>query len=288
MPPMVLRALALLAVLAAATTAAAAEPPTPRAGDVSRARAEAMGNAFRAVSTSNEALFFNLAGMAMARRYALDGAYALNPGSDLRQLSFSVVDSKTSPIAAGAAYTNLRGDGLDGRVKGSIANLGIAVPLGGFGALGFGGKYLSFDRPDPTTAVTADVGLLVRLAGSLTAGAAAYNVIDVGSAEAPFGAGAGLSYGDDTSWRLAGDVALDLSRKDRTPATLAVGGEYLVAGAVPLRVGFHRDVDASRTHVSAGLGFVTPTFGADFAFVQGLDPDVPSDRTFSFTLELFL
>jgi hypothetical protein len=247
-----------------------------------------MGNAFRAVATSNEAIFYNLAGMAVARRYALDGSYALNPASDLRRLSFSVVDSKTSPIAAGAAYTNLRGEGLEGRVKGSVANVGIAVPLGGFGALGFGGKYLSFDRPDPTSAVTMDAGLLVRLAGSLSAGVAAYNLIDVGSAEAPFGAGAGLSYGDDTSWRVAGDVALDLSRQDRTPATLAVGGEYLVAGAVPLRVGFHRDVAGSLNHVSGGIGFVGPTYGADFAYVQGLDPDVPSDRTFSFTLELFL
>lgn len=279
----------LTVVLAlAAPPAAARELPTPGAGDVSRARALAMGGAFRAVATSNDAIFSNLAGMAIGRRYALDGNFTLNPASDLRQWSASVVDSKTSAIAAGAAYTSIRGEGFEGDARGSMVNLGIAVPLAAFGALGFGGKYLSFSSPDPTHAITADVGLLIRLAGRLTAGAIAYNVIDIDSTEAPFGAGFGLSYGDDASLRLATDVALDLSRKDATPATLHAGGEYFVAGGLPLRLGFRRDVESSKNHVSGGLGFVAPTFGIDLAYVQGLDPEVPSDRTFSFTLGLFL
>lgn len=278
----------LAAVLLSGPAAAVEELPTPGASDLSRARALSLGNAFRAVATSNDALFLNPAGMAAGRKYAVDGSFTLSPATDLRLWSFSVVDSKTSPIAAGAAYSLLRGDGLEGEVKGSVAHLGLAVPLAGFGSLGFGGKYLSFDRPDPTHAITADVGLLVRLAGQLSAGAVATNVIDVKSDEAPFGAGFGLAYGDDVSFRLAGDVAFDLSREDSSPATVHAGGEYFVAGGLPLRVGFRRDVEASRNHVSGGLGFVTPTFGADVAYVQGLDPDLPSDRTFSFTLGLFL
>lgn len=281
-----------VAVLILAASPAAAregrQPPTPGAGDVSRARALALGGAFRAVATSNEAIFLNPAGMAITHRYALDGNFTLDPATELRQWSFSVVDSKTSAIAAGAAYSRIRGEGLEGDARGSMVNLGIAVPFGGFGALGFGGKYLSFESPDSTNAITADVGLLVRLAGRLTAGAVAYNVIDIASTEAPFGLGLGLAYGDDVSFRLAADVVLDLSREDTTPTTLHAGGEYFVAGGLPLRLGFRRDTESSTNHVSGGLGFIAPIFGIDLAYVQGLDPDLPSDRTFSVTLGLFL
>ena len=278
----------LLAALLAGPALAAPEPPTPGAPDLSRARALAMGNAFRAVATSNDAIFLNPAGMAVGQRYAVDGSFTLAPATDARLWSFSVVDSKTSQVAAGAAYSVLRGDGLEGPVKGSASHLGIAVPFAGVGTLGLAGKYLRFDRPDPTNAVTLDVGLLLRLADRLSAGAVATNVIDVRSDEAPFGAGFGLSYGDDASFRLAGDVSLDLSRDDSTPATLHGGAEYLVGGGLPLRVGFRRDVEGARNYLSGGLGLVTPTLGADLAFVQGLDPDRSDDRTFSLTLGLFL
>lgn len=281
-------AVLLLAVLVAAPAGAVEELPTPGAPDLSRARALALGNAFRAVATSNDAIFLNPAGMAVGQRYAVDGSFTLSPAVDGKLWSFSVVDSKTSAIAAGAAYSVLRGDGLEGPVKGSVANLGIAVPLAGIGSLGFGGKYLKFDRPDPSNAVTLDVGLLLRLAGQLSAAAVAYNVIDVRSDEAPFGAGFGLSYGDDVTFRLAGDVTLDLSRDESTPATVHAGAEYFVAGGLPLRIGFRRDVEASENHVSGGLGLVSPGFGVDLAYVQGVEADRSSDRTFSVTLGLYL
>jgi hypothetical protein len=282
------RAIAFLALLLAAPTALGQGLPTPGAEDVSRARSLAMGGAFRAVATSNDAIYLNPAGVAVGQRYALDGNYALNPATDLRHWSVSVVDSKTSLLAAGLSFASLRGTGAEGEVKGSVTHLALGLPMADVGAIGFSGKYLRFDRPDATNAITADLGLLLRLAGRLSAAAVAYNVIDVASTEAPFGAGFGLSYGDDLSFRLAADVALDLSRGDETPATVHAGGEYLLAGVLPVRAGFRRDLDGNVNHLSGGLGFVSPTFGVDAAYVQSLDSEFPTDRTFSFTLQLFL
>jgi hypothetical protein len=282
------RALAFLAVLLAAPVALGQGLSAPGAEDVSRARSLAMGGAYRAVATSNDAIYLNPAGVALGQKYALDGNFALNPETDLRHWSVSVVDSKTTTLAAGLSYTSLRGHGAEGATKGSVTHLALGLPMADVGAIGFSAKYLSFDRPDPTNAITGDVGLLVRLAGRLSAAAVAYNVVDVASTEAPFGAGFGLSYGDDLSFRLAADLALDLSREDDTPATVHAGGEYLLAGVLPVRVGFRRDLDRDVNHVSGGFGFVSPTFGADVAYVQSLDPDLPTDRIFSVTLQFFL
>jgi len=284
-------ALAAIAVAPIRPAAAADLPglPTPSAQDLSGTRAMAMGNAFRAVGTSNEAIYLNPAGMALGTKYEIDLAYAFGRGDDLSRFNGSIVDSKTTRLATGLAYTRLTGDGVQGELSGSIVNLAFGLPLAERVALGFGMKYLGFSDPDRTNAVTGDVGLLVRPADWLSLGAVAYNVIDVNSREAPFRVGGGVAIGTDTSFRLAFDTVADFtSDPDRAALSFHAGGEYLFDGMMAIRAGFmRRDLD-DRNFASAGLGFVSGAAAIEAAYVQSLEADEGPDRTFSFTLKFFL
>lgn len=253
------------------------------AQDLSTSRALAMGNAFRAVSTSNEAIYFNLAGMALAPRYEVDLTWGFNNETDFDQYNVSIVDGFSTQTATGLAYTRMVGDDLDGHA----AHLGFAWALGDGAALGLGLKYLNFSKADDTNAITGDVGLLLRPTHLLSIGLAAYNVIDVYSDEAPFRAGAGVALGSDTSFRLAVDVVFDFPG-DGTTATYHVGGEYLLARAFPLRAGYRHDEVTGDNHVSGGIGFVSPTVALEAALAQNVSDGRSEDRTLAFTFKFFL
>jgi hypothetical protein len=267
--------------------AAAQALPTPNAQDLSSTRALAMGDAFRAVASSNEAIYFNLAGMAQAPRYEFDLSYTFDDGNGLDVYNGSIVDAKSTTFATGLAYTKIDADRLDGH----IVHLGFGVPLGDRASFGFGLKYLNFDAPSPdeTNAVTGDLGLLLRPHDLVAIGITTYNVIGVSSREAPRRAAAGVAVGTDTSFRLAGDVSFDFSADD-TGISYHTGAEYLLVGAFPLRAGFkHLDMaDRQDSYVSAGLGWMSAEAGIEAAYVQNLDGDRSEDRTFAFTFKLFL
>ncbi|HWV38514.1 MAG TPA: hypothetical protein VN033_08545 [Vulgatibacter sp.] len=284
-----LAALAVAPIRPAAAAASIPDLPTPTAQDLSGTRAMAMGNAFRAIATSNEAIYLNPAGMALQRKYEIDLAYAFARGDDLSRFNGSIVDSKTTRLATGLAYTHLKGDGLQGELSGSIVNLAFGLPVAERVALGFGFKYLDFAEPDRTNAITGDVGVLVQPIEWLSFAGVAYNVIDVDSREAPFRVGGGVAFGTDTTFRVALDTVADFtSDPERTALTYHAGGEYLFDGAMAIRGGFmRRDLD-DRNYLSAGLGFISRAAAIEAAYVQSLEAGEGPDRTFSFTLKFFL
>lgn len=274
-------------VLLAPGAVLARELPTPNAQQVlSGSRALGMGNAFRAVATTNEALYFNLAGLSQTSRYELDLQYGFDNGRDLQAYNGSIVDA-TTQVATGLAYTRLLSDGTGGEQSGGVVNLGFGIPIGEAVSIGIGAKYLGFSKPEDTNAITGDAGLLIRPTGWLSIGAAYYNFVNVFSREAPRSAGVGVAFGDDTWFRLAGDAAFDFSGEG-TDVSYHAGGEYLLGGAFPVRAGFQRFADQDRNYVTAGLGFVSPRIGLDAAYLQNLEADESGDRLFSFTLKVFL
>ncbi|AKU91784.1 hypothetical protein [Vulgatibacter incomptus] len=274
-------------LLLAASPSRASTIPTPNAQDLSGTRALGMGDAFIAVASSNEAIYFNLAGLAQAHKYEIDLVYAFDPGNDLSRINGSIVDSKSTRLATGLAYTHLKGDAAQGEVSGSIAHLGFGVPLASRVAFGFGIKYLGFSDPRHANAVTGDLGLLIRPVDFISIGGAAYNVIDIDSPEAPRKLGAGIAVGTDTSFRLAFDTVWDVSQAD-TGIAWHAGGEYLFDDFMPIRAGFKRLEREDRNYVSGGFGFISDRAGIEFAYVQSLRKGESSDRIFSFTLSFFL
>lgn len=282
-----LSTLTALAVLLVSTPALAFD--SPQLGDLFGTRSLATGNAFRAVGTSNETIFFNPAGVVATRRYQVDGQYGFSPGERMSLWHASIVDSKTSNVGVGIGYTHLSGTGSLVESSGSLVNLSLGVPLASRVAVGAGFKYLGFSQPEDTNSITADVGLLVRPLPILSLGLVAYNVIDVASDLAPMRAGGGISIGDDSRFRLSFDAVFAVEDDDPLGTTYHVGGEYFFDRVLPIRLGAERREGEDRTFITTGLGLISPVAALEAAFAQGVGGGGRSDeRIFSFALKLFL
>ena len=184
---------------------------------------------------------------------------------------------------------------------GHAAGLSLSVPLGDHFILGATAKYLHFDTTAPlpmgtvpdhlsfdtVNSVTFDIGMILRLGDRFNIGVVGYNLWDHGSRESPLSLGMGLAYvplptlsiNFDTvvnftgyqSYRIdsmTGKVSLD----QRTTARLGPGIEWVVSGKVPLRAGVVYDSGLPATYLTAGLGYLSTSFGVDLSYrakVQG-------------------
>ena len=271
------------AVVLALALPCAAAAQIRNAQDLTTTRALAMGDAFRAIATSNEGIYFNLAGLAQVPRYEVDLVYLRDETGDLNLYNGSIVDGKSTAVATGLAYSRLSSGGLDGHV----VNLGFGLPLGHRAFLGFGLKYLNFSDPEETNSITGDLGLIIQPVDLLAIGITTYNVIDVHSSQAPRRAAIGAALGSDSNFHLASDVVFDFSGDD-TELTFHAGAEYLLVGEFPLRAGFKRHDATGDDYLSAGLGWISPEFALEGAYVQNIGEGRGEDHTFSFTFKFFL
>lgn len=269
-----------------AIPALALDPPV--AGDLFGTRSLATGNAFRAVGTSNDTIFFNPAGVVIARRYEIDGHYGFSPGDRLQLWHASIVDSRTANVGVGIGYSHISGSGVPGDSSGSVVNLALGLPLSSRVAFGLGLKYLGFSRPEDTNSVTADAGLLVRPLPLLSLGVVGYNLIDVASRQAPMRVGGGVSLGHDATFRLSVDAVFALEESDPFGNTYHVGGEVFFDDVLPIRIGAERREGEDRNFVTAGLGLVSEVAALDLSFAQGVGSGRSDERIFAFALKLFL
>src|SRR5262245_27093677 len=88
-----------------------------------------MGGAHRGVGTSNDTIMLNPAGMAIRKRYAIDGSYAYSAQDTLSHISISALDSKTAPVAGALAYTHDRGDHEFSNVEMNRIYMASAYPI---------------------------------------------------------------------------------------------------------------------------------------------------------------
>lgn len=170
--------LAILAVLASSTSASAQ--------DFVGARAMGLGEAYRAIATGNDAIYFNPAGLPLLKRYSVEGNYLLSLEDERHVGDVSVVDSKTNPLAVGLAYTFLGAELTKRTTIGHTATLGLAYPI--FDRLfsaGVGLKYKNVSDAiagNYLNAVTADVGLLSQIPGGISLAAVGYNLVPIKTA----------------------------------------------------------------------------------------------------------
>jgi hypothetical protein len=186
------RSLALFAIVAAALCGAA----DARAQDFVGARALALGESYRAIATGNDAIYYNPAGLPSLKRYALEAHYAMDLVDEKHQGDLSLVDSKTSPLAVGLAYT-FAGSELTRRTTlAHTATLAVAYPLfPQLFSIGAGFKYKNVSDAiagNYLNALSADIGLLTQIPGGISFGAVGYNLLplkSVDSAHVPVSAG---------------------------------------------------------------------------------------------------
>ena len=196
-----------------------------------------------------------------------------------------------------------------------ILNVGTALKyvnlldaLGALGAVGAGNAL---------NILSADLGILAMIPGGVQLAAVGYNLIPVKTEAMPLSVGLGLAWnlgpisslftGQTTtagSYLNPAGVLQPLSplsgplrdltvsvdyhyRLDDTErGVLSVGAEYLLMSFAPLRLGYENDRLTEKQQMSAGVGFIFPTFAMDVAFQQNLDWQ--SERQLSFAFKFFL
>jgi hypothetical protein len=263
------------------------------------ARSLAMGNAFRAVGTSNDAIAENPAALALAKHYELSGLFALASGAPATYWNASVVDSVTVPTALGISYEHLASSGtgtsVSGqRISGSTTRMAFAYPLSDILFIGAGLGWYTYSYTANATspsaklsdAATPDVGLVLKPAEIITFAAVGYHLIDVNNPVLlPRQLAGALSIGSDQSFHLSGDVVVNLTAEHR-PIDYHLGGEYLLSQLLALRAGWMFEGIPKANFLSAGVGVIISSFGLDFAISQNLGN--AHDHVFALVLKGFL
>ena len=255
----------------------------PPADDYETARGMAMGAGARASAASTGALQYNPANLALSRIYHIETAVGYRPQATNFTFGGALVDSFSSPIAMGVSYRYLLGNGHDGHA-GMDGRIGFAIPIGEAFSIGVAGRYLSFTREGQhagdargpfAEGITFDVGVRVTPLPGFHIGAVGQNLIDFGSPLVPRLVGGGVSYTIDSMFTIAIDGMADLSTfrnidmSIRPEALFGLGLE-LFTGEVPIRVGYMYDTGRGVHYVSAGLGYVSPSFAIELSYRQAL------------------
>ena len=270
------RPLLLLALLLpGAALADPAELPA-RVADLSGARAQGMGDAFRAIGSGNEAIFLNPAAIESQPRYQLDASGLLDLGRPQGSFGASILDSTEGPVGGGVAFTRFYSGPAGSRTVANVFHLALAVPLGPNVALGASGKWLHLEDLGRANAVTPDLGLLVHLE-LLSVALVAYNLVDIHSLQTPRQFAAAVVVGPDASWKAALDVVADTASHPDPSFAFHLGGEYSPLSYLAVRAGYVEDRIRGDRLLTAGMGvFFPPGIGLDLAYRHQLGGELPA------------
>jgi hypothetical protein len=289
-------------------------------------RALALGEAYRAIATGNDAIYMNPAGLAVIPRYSPELHYSFNLDAEDHQFDVSVVDSKTSVVAAGLGYT-FQGREFTRRVTlQHTATVGVAYSiLPQMFSAGLGLKYVNISDAvvgNYLNALSADVGVLASLPGGVSLAAVGYNLVPINSSEVPLSAAFAIAWdlgplsnlifggmpsvgqllpnasgvrtpavpgsppGPLSTFTLTFDWYIDFFSLYGPQNRLSAGWEYLLLEMVPLRAGYQYNQENLEHLLSAGTGFIVPYFGLDVGFQQSLTNF--DHRTFAVSLKFFI
>jgi len=268
--------------------------PAPR---IESPRGVALGSGVRAAAASTQAQAENPANLVLGGLYHIESFLAYDPTFKRVGLGGAVVDSMTSRLAAGFSARALFGENTAGGNAGFEGRLGLGLPLAEFISIGIAGRYSNMRVSDPHAiperpqtaeeieaeekpdrsfklkAFTMDAAITLRPVAGLSIAALAYNLIDTESVLAPLMVGGSVAF-SSSALTVGGDVLVDLNTHDvfdGPKLQFGGGGEYLVQGTVPLRLGYMYDQGRQQNFVTGGLGFVDPRFGLQLSMRQSLN-----------------
>ena len=134
-------------------------------------------------------------------------------------------------------------------------------------------------------ALTFDVGVIARLGDNVYLAAVGQNLTYPNNGLLPTTVGGGLGFGN-ANLSIEGDGIADLTSWGKPTARLMVGGEYLVADHVPIRLGYRFDQGAKLHTLSAGLGYISLEFSIEGTVKRTLSE--PGVTTMIFSVAYFL
>jgi predicted porin len=247
------------------------------------ARLLGLGDSQRALTTGNDSIYINPAGIALGRMYSLELGYLDDARGSDRRFNASVIDSQAGAIAGGIAYTysKRRPDQVtegDERISGHRVEVALATRVGDTAALGVTARYLNYDREVPEgqapsgedfATFTIDAGLQWRIIEQLSIGLAAYNLTNSERKELPIGWGAGLGL-ELGAFTIEGDCRYNAQIGK---ARWSGGAGYVVAEMVPLRAGVSYDLENQAWVASGGIGAIFDRFNIDLGYRQRINTE---------------
>ncbi|MHB8416669.1 MAG: PorV/PorQ family protein [Myxococcales bacterium] len=243
-------------------------------------RSVGMGDAFRAVGTSNDAIVDDPAALAMAQHYEIDGFFGYAFASPATYWNASLVDSSTTPLAVGVDYTHIDSGASPDRFGGSNLRLALAYPLSEQFFIGVSGNWLDMNptggnppvSPEGNAlhanSITGDAAIIFKPIDILSIAAVGYNLVPVNNPYlAPLEGALAVAVGSDTTFRAAADLVANFSAPS-TAFDFHLGGEYLIAQLVAVRAGYEYDGLFRQSFSSVGAGLVMESFAFDVSFRQ--------------------
>jgi len=252
-------------------------------------RSAAMGGALNALGGSTAAPFLNPANMGLTRVYHFQALGQFMPEANKQLYGGAVVDSSRRLSGAFAFVGGLMDpDGLDRSLL--DARIAVAYALSQHVHLGLAGRYMNLSQQglgplgasrvsgglvDPENApsgrkalldtVTFNAGVTVQPIPGLNIAAFGHNLSYPNHGFLPTIVGGGIGFGNE-NLSIEVDGVANLNSYTKPSARVMAGGEYLIAGRVPLAIGYRYDMldpglyPASH-QLSGGAGYVSRQFG---------------------------
>lgn len=240
------------------------------------ARTMALGGGTYGVAMSTSSIYSNPAAMSLGRVYHVDSSVGFDPSVNRWAFGGAVVDS-TRMVGAGLAYTF--GTNPTSGHSSHDLRLALGVLLAEGVTLGVTGRYMDYEG-DAVNAngglgpgysgFTVDVGVAVRPWRWLSLGVVGFSLTNPDAAISPLAVGGGFGVFPIERLGIIGDVYWDFRTHD-TPRARWSGGVEFMANQFPLRIGYAYDdtrADQSVHLVTAGVGYLSQSFGAEFAMRQ--------------------
>lgn len=257
------------------------------------ARASGMGSAYTALANGSNSIYYNPAGLALAKREfsLMHAAWALDSTYDFAAAAFPVAGFTGAISFTRLGHGSFDGRNADGGGSGGFSasdkafGLGLARMAGGFN-LGVGAKLLSSSIAGYDASTFAfDFGASRKLASApVTLGLAVRNLGPglkfLSKREAlPLSVSAGAAFTVIPGMNLAAEVSR-LVYDQRT--SFAVGTEYGLTNNLALRGGYAAQTSGLPGAMTGGIGFRAGSMMLDYSF----SPFGELDATKKFSLSM--
>ena len=248
-----------------------------------------MGGALHALGAGTTAPFLNPANMGLTRVYHLQALGQFMPEAGKQLYGGTIVDSSRR-LSGGFSFVGgmMDPDGVDRAIM--DGRISVAFAIAKQVHLGLTGRYLNLSQEglgplgtsrvsgglvDPESPpsgrdplindVSFDAGLTVEVTPGLNIAAFGHNLSYPNHAFLPTVVGGAIGYANDL-FTVEVDGVADLSSYTGPSARVMGGGEFLVAGHVPLALGYRFDLldpklSRASHQLSAGAGYVSRQFG---------------------------
>lgn len=257
-------------------------------------RAQSFGGAYRAVSSSNDILFYNPAGILKKPRIEVDSDYSFALDEPLHNLSLSLIDSRTTSWGLGLLY-NSQFHPKTELLSSHLFHFTVAMPIvTNMLTLGTTFSY-NYDRNkenDPYRHFfNIDAALMATLPIGLSFAIVADHIINPKGQEKSLGLALASAFDlgalmEAVPFTLSFDWLMDdVKSKESLKHVISAGAEYVLFNVMPLRVGIKSESASGDNLISLGTGLIISNFAVDGLYQQHLS--IGKIRHFGMGLRFF-